>query len=174
MGKRSPDIYDCLIKCQPLTLVNGNSPSQLQRILPECALYFFGNLFGLFVQCITGIGPILRLHSQNSTCLQTADFHVSRSHSRHLTYGTVHVPVFSTHVVLHKHHLRSLLQFQHLLRRIKILGKFAFNLCFKNERTPRQLLQFTVIHPLCLIIMGNKPDISLLFRWIEPRQVTAV
>ena len=61
MSKGSPHIDDGFIKRQPLTLMNGNGPSQLQGILPEGTLYLFRNFLRLFIESITGIGPHLGL-----------------------------------------------------------------------------------------------------------------
>ena len=61
MRKGGAGINHGTFKRQSLAFVDGNCPSQFQRILPECSFNIFCNLLGFLIKHILGIRPLFLL-----------------------------------------------------------------------------------------------------------------
>ena len=66
------DIQHGTVKREALTLVNGDSPCQAQRLLAKLALYLFAYLLGLLIDDVARIGPHLGLHLYDSVIFDTS------------------------------------------------------------------------------------------------------
>ena len=140
--------------------MDGDSPRQAQRQLTERTLNLRFNDASLRIQLILGVLPLQRLDlyplgitSTKHTDTTLVDFH-------DFSDTTVKVTVFSRGVVFHKHHLCTLLQRQHLTRRIGVFRKIAFNLGLECIAVTWQFLQFVLVVVIRQIVMGGQTDIA--------------
>ena len=77
-------------------------------------------------------------------------------------------------VILYKHHLRALLQGQHLARRIGVFWEVAFYLRLECIAVARQFLQFVLVVTVRQIVMGGQADIALTLFGNESRLASLV
>ena len=127
VGEGGGGIYDCTVKCQALTLVDGDGPRQLDWVLPEYPVYFFPYFLGLLVEYISGVGPFLLLEDESFGSTAAAYFYPAGGDFCHLADHPVEITVLSGSVVFHEHYLRSLLQFEGFFRRERIFREFPFH-----------------------------------------------
>ena len=121
MGKGMGSIDDGVFEGKALTLVDGNRPSQAQRVLSEFSLYRLLYLLGLLIDRIFRIHPLHLLQLKLLIrILASHDDLISfliGFHTDHLTNHTIIEAVLR--VVLDKHHLCSGLQGKHEISRIR-------------------------------------------------------
>ena len=121
MGKGMGSIDDGVLEGKALTLVDGNRPSQAQRILSELSLYRLLYLLGLLIDRIFRIHPLHLLQLKLLIRILAAHDNLISFligfHTDHLTNHTIIEAVLR--VVLDKHHLCSGLQGKHEISRIR-------------------------------------------------------
>ena len=114
-----------MFESESLTLMNGDGPSQAQRILRKSTLHLGFNLFGFLVNHIPRVLPHLPFHRNIEFVALAMHQDAIIINRLHLTNAPIIILMSRRSVVAHKHHLRTFLQHQVLARGITILWERA-------------------------------------------------
>ena len=118
---------------QALTLMDGDGPCQTQWQLVETALYMGLYLSRFGVNLILRILPYQRFYVDGFGITGTQYLYMTGVDLYHSTYTSIIITVIAGRIVLHKHHLRTFLQFQFHTCGIGVLRKITLDTGFESE-----------------------------------------
>ena len=167
MGKRGTGVDYGAIERESLAFMNGDGPSQPQGVLSECSVDLFGNLFGIGVKGIPGIGPCFGLKFKWGRVVGTT-YH--NACVVKLTYAPDHsvIVVSIAHgSVFDKHNLCLLFQLEGLVCWVGVFGEGSFDRGAETVGEAREQSQFVFVDTLGLNVMGDQTNIPFAFRRVK-------
>ena len=154
--------------------MNGDSPCQSQGQLLKRTLHLALYLSRLLVQRIACVLPHLWFHLYSLTVALTIYGQSLLARLRHSSYAPIIILMLARRIVLHKHHLRTLLQHQRLGCGVRVFRKSTLHLSMILVGSTRQLLQFRFVVEVSQIVVRSQADIRLFGARHKCRLATTV
>ena len=142
-----------MIEGQPLTLMDSDGPRQSQGQLFKGSLHLGLNLARLLIQGITSILPFQWLHLDCLIVAFAIDGEFLLANLHHAPNLTIIKAMLTRRIVLHKHYLSALFQYQCLGCRIGIVRERALDFCVIGIGMTWQLLQFRFVVEISQVIV---------------------